>query len=88
MAINVIRYAIQMQNGDYMKQEWNGSLSRVKIESVENPIDADLFRIKSITDRIVEEVLTGNANLFVTYDEDNPPVKVVKFKIGVEQISL
>lgn len=78
-----IRYVIQMRNGDYMKQEWDGSLERVKLRSFDNPLDADLFKSKSITERVLNKILTGNTNLLVLYDDDNPPVRVVEFCIKI-----
>ena len=76
------RYVIELRNGSYMKQDFHGSVELIKIRSVDNPIDADLLKQKSIADRCLSEILTGNTNIMVLYDDDNPPVRVVELKIN------
>jgi hypothetical protein len=80
----VVRYAIQLRNGNYMKLEYDGSLERLKIRPVDLPIDADLLKEKGVAVRALNEILTGNTNLLVLYDEDNPPKRVVELKINWE----
>jgi hypothetical protein len=79
----IVRYAIQMKNGNYMKQEFDESLERIRIRVVDNPIDADLLKDKSVALRTINEILTGNTNLLILYDDDNPPESVVELKIDV-----
>jgi hypothetical protein len=79
----IVRYAIKMKNGNYMKQEFDGSLERIRIRSVDHPIDADLLKDKSVALRVLNEILTGNTNLLVLYDEDNPPENVVELRVEV-----
>jgi hypothetical protein len=77
----MIRYVIEMKNGSYMRQEFEGSLERLKIRTVDNPIDADLLKDKSTAERVLKEMLTGNTNILVLYNDDNPPAKVVELEI-------
>jgi hypothetical protein len=77
----MIRYVIEMKNGSYMRQEFEGSLERLKIRTVDNPIDADLLKDKSTAERVLKEILTGNTNILVLYNDDNPPIKVVELYI-------
>lgn len=79
----IVRYAIQMKNGNYMRQEFDGSLERIRIRAVDNPIDADLLKDKSVALQTINEILTGNTNLLVLYDDDNPPESVVELKVDV-----
>jgi hypothetical protein len=75
-----------MKNGNYMKQEFNGSLELIKIVPVDNPIDSDLLKERHTAERVLEELLSGNTNIIVLYDEDNPPEKVIELKINYEEI--
>ena len=68
-----------------MKLEYDGSLERLKIRPIDLPIDADLLKEKSVAVRVLNEILTGNTNLLVLYDEDNPPKRVVEIKIYTKQ---
>jgi hypothetical protein len=79
----IVRYAIKMKNGNYMKQEFDGSLKRIRIRAVDNPIDADLLKDKNAALRTINEIMTGNTNLLVLYNEDNPPESVVELRIEV-----
>jgi len=73
-----------MKNGTYMKQEWDGSLEKVRIDTVNNPINASLIKWKNDADRVLLEILNGSTYLLVLYDDNNPPVEVVEIKIKVE----
>lgn len=84
--MNNIRYLVKMKNGDYMKQEWDGSLERVMLHSVDNPIDADKFRNKFAPERILKEVLSGDTAILTLYHEENPPEKVVKMEFDYKLI--
>jgi hypothetical protein len=80
----VIRYVIKMRNGDYMKQEFHETVEKVKIYTVDLPIHADLFKDKNTAQRVLDEILSGNTNLLVIYNDDNPPVEVVEVEINYE----
>lgn len=82
----MIRYAVELRNGNYMKQEFVGSLERINIESVDNPIDATLLKKKEVAQRCLSEILSGNTNFLVLYDDDNPPSKVVELNISFSEI--
>ncbi|WP_080845638.1 hypothetical protein [Cytobacillus gottheilii] len=78
-----VRYAVKMKNGEYLRQDFDEQrIETVRLWSVENAIDADLFRSESEAQRLIKEVLTGNTNLLVLYDDENPPNEVVKLTIG------
>lgn len=84
MEVIVIRYVIEMRNGDYMVQNFKEGLDEVKISTVDHPIDAMLLRNKKIAQSVIKEILSGVANLPVEFDEDNPPAKVVELEIDVK----
>jgi hypothetical protein len=82
--MNCIRYVIKLRNGSYMKQDFDGSLERIKIRAIDNPIDADLLRDKGLAERVIDEILTGNTNILVLYDDNNPPVEVIEINITMK----
>lgn len=77
----MIRYAIELRNGGYMKQEFKGTLELLEVRSVDSPIDADLLKEKQTAERVLNEILTGNTNIAVLYDENNPPCGIVELHI-------
>lgn len=77
----IIRYMIKMRNGDYMVQNLKEGLDEVWISTVDHPIDAMLLKNKKIARRALREILSGETNLPVEYDDDNPPVEVVELEI-------
>lgn len=78
----VIRYVIRMKNGDYARQDFDDMVAgRVKMWSTDNPIDADLFKNRTTAQRVVDEVLSGNTNLLVIYNDENPPQDVQELEI-------
>ena len=79
----ITRYAIKMKNGQYMKEDFDGSLNRVKLRSVSHPIDSTLIPLKSTATRCLYEILNGDTNILVLVDEDNPPVSVEEVRIKV-----
>lgn len=79
----VIRYVIKMRNGDYMVQNFGNNLDTVWISTVDNPIDADLIKSKSVVESVLSQILDGSSNLPVKYDNNNPPVEVIELKISV-----
>lgn len=82
--MKLIRYAIQCRDLNYLKSDWDGGLTRVKCSAADNVLDADLYKEKSIAERVIKETLNGSGFLFTTYDDDNPPVKVVKVKFDTK----
>jgi hypothetical protein len=60
-------------------------LGQLEIWAVDNPIDADLFKDKNTAVRVLTETLSGNTNIVVLYDEDNPPQSVVELHINYEK---
>ncbi|MFO1442896.1 hypothetical protein KDN24_06660 [Bacillus sp. Bva_UNVM-123] len=85
MMNEVIRYVVKMNNGDYMIQDLDDLVSmRVHIHTRDNPIDADLFRTRENAQRCIDETISGNTNLLVLFDEENPPKEVKELKINFE----
>lgn len=80
------RYVIQLKNGDFMRQEFHETLERVKVFSVENPLNADKSTTFSMAKEALDNILSGNTNLLVLYDENNPPERVVEVKFSYEII--
>ena len=81
----VIRYAVRMRNGDYMVQNHaEDAIQRILIRTVDNPIDADLLKTKKTAQRCIDEILSGNTNVLVQYDEENPPKEVVELEINYQ----
>jgi hypothetical protein len=81
-AMVITRYAVRMKNGDYMLQDFDDEVAqRVLIHSVGNPIDSSLLKTRETAQRCINEILSGNTNLLVLYDDDNPPEEVVELKI-------
>ena len=69
-----------------MRQEFYETLEQVMIFAVENPLHADKFNTYSMTKEILENTLSGNTNLLVLYDENNPPERVLEVKYSYEII--
>ncbi|GIN22550.1 hypothetical protein [Siminovitchia fordii] len=81
--MKVIRYAVKMKNGSFMVQEIDDSNPQIlHIHTVDSPIDADLLRSKDAAQRCVNDIPSGNTNLMVLYDDDNPPEKVMEIEIN------
>ncbi|MDT0160377.1 hypothetical protein [Bacillus sp. AG4(2022)] len=79
----VTRYVVRMKNGDYLRQDFDHlRLDTVRIWSVDNPIDSDLFRSEKEAERLIKEVLSGSTNLLVIYQDDNPPEQVEELEIN------
>lgn len=82
----IIRYTVQMKNGSYMLQDFDDmTAGRVHVITVDNPIDSSLFKRKDVAQRCIEEILSGNTNLLVLYDEGNPPERVIELTIEWNQ---
>lgn len=78
----VIRYVVKMKNGSYMVQIVDDDNSEIiHITTVDLPIDADLLKSRSVAERCVEEIISGDTNLLVLYDDGNPPVSVTELEI-------
>ena len=85
MVEKVIRYAVRMKNGSYMRQEFDDrNVSRVLIHTVDHPIDASLLKDRVTAQRCIDDVISGNTNLLCLYDDNNPPEEVVELFIEVE----
>ncbi|MDT0160404.1 hypothetical protein [Bacillus sp. AG4(2022)] len=84
--MEVTRFVISLKNGNFMKQDFDESLERIKINTTDLSIDADLFNNKQTADRVLNEIISGNTNLLVIYDEDNPPIEVKDIRINFEEV--
>ena len=82
----MIRYAIEMESGGYMKGDFYKSIEQVKIETVDLPIDADLLKKRSYAEECLQDILAGTTTLPVHYDENDPPKRVVKLDIKFEEV--
>lgn len=82
---NITRYVVKLQNGQYMKQEFDCSKKGIYVKSsgIDHPIDASLFKSKDIAERVIVETINGNSNLFVKYDKNNPPKIVEQLNINL-----
>lgn len=81
-----IRYVVKMRNGGYMKQEWDGALDKVKLDTVYNPLDATQLTRNSEAYRCINEIVTKTSNLPVSYDEKNPPVEVIELLFKISEL--
>lgn len=80
----VIRYAVKMKNGDYMRQDLDDTqIGRILIRTVDHPIDSTLLKNKKDAERCIYELFAKSSNLPCVYDDDNPPETVQELKITV-----
>ncbi len=82
--MKVIRYVVRMRNGSFMVQDMSETLQAIRIVTVDSPIDADLLKTREVAQRCVDDIPTGNTNLFVIYDKENPPEEVVELEINYQ----
>lgn len=81
-----IRYAIQLENGEYMRTDFYPNIETIKIFAETDILKADLHSNRDRLEGEINNIVSGNTNLPVFYDDDNPPARVVKFRLTYEQV--
>jgi hypothetical protein len=82
--MKIKRYAIQLDNGDYMLGEFSRGVDRVDVRDVGSVIDSSLLKTKNLALEYLDEILNEKTNLPVYYNKSNPPVRVVEVVINYE----
>lgn len=80
------RYAIEMENGGYMRQEFDGSIDKIKIEVEHDPLSAFLTDNVAMAKNVLADILNDKTILPVRLDPHNPPARVVKFDITLSHL--
>ena len=83
----MIKYAIKLKNGQYARQNWDDSTFKyIRLDEHDSPLYADFFD-KDVAYRVLSEILSGNTNHMVLYNEFNPPIEVVALDINIKEIN-